>query len=92
MRRKIELVVMQDRAGGNGEFTCVLTGHVLLLLSSALDQKHNVRVAIKKLSRPFQSDTHAKRAYRELRLLKHMDHENVSSPERWEGFRGYWVG
>lgn len=37
----------------------------------------NMDVAIKKLSRPFQSTVHAKRAYRELMLLKHMDHENV---------------
>ncbi|XP_052008713.1 mitogen-activated protein kinase 12 isoform X2 [Xyrauchen texanus] len=35
------------------------------------------KVAIKKLHRPFQSDLFAKRAYRELRLLKHMKHENV---------------
>uniref|UniRef100_A0A8C5R7R7 mitogen-activated protein kinase n=1 Tax=Leptobrachium leishanense TaxID=445787 RepID=A0A8C5R7R7_9ANUR len=35
-------------------------------------------VAIKKLIRPFQSKVHAKRAYRELRLLKNMNHENVS--------------
>uniref|UniRef100_A0A8C2BCV6 mitogen-activated protein kinase n=1 Tax=Cyprinus carpio TaxID=7962 RepID=A0A8C2BCV6_CYPCA len=34
-------------------------------------------VAIKKLHRPFQSDLFAKRAYRELRLLKHMKHDNV---------------
>lgn len=36
-------------------------------------------MAIKKLYRPFQSQILAKRAYRELRLLKHMKHENVSS-------------
>lgn len=34
-------------------------------------------MAIKKLARPFQSAVHAKRTYRELRLLKHMNHENV---------------
>lgn len=34
-------------------------------------------MAIKKLSRPFQSEIFAKRAYRELLLLKHMQHENV---------------
>lgn len=34
-------------------------------------------MAIKKLYRPFQSEIFAKRAYRELRLLKHMKHENV---------------
>lgn len=45
--------------------------------SSALDTEKNLRVAIKKLSRPFQSAVHAKRTYRELRLLKHMYHENV---------------
>ncbi|EDO46881.1 predicted protein [Nematostella vectensis] len=36
-------------------------------------------VAIKKLSRPFQSTMHAKRTYRELKLLRHMRHENVIS-------------
>ena len=36
-------------------------------------------VAVKKLSRPFASDIHAKRTYRELRLLKHFRHENVIS-------------
>ncbi|KAH6922313.1 hypothetical protein HPB50_012657 [Hyalomma asiaticum] len=46
---------------------------------SAFDKEHKQKVAIKKLSRPFQSAIHAKRTYRELRLLKHMDHENVST-------------
>lgn len=36
-----------------------------------------MKVAIKKLARPFQSAVHAKRTYRELRMLKHMNHENV---------------
>ncbi|TWW61636.1 Mitogen-activated protein kinase 14B [Takifugu flavidus] len=44
---------------------------------SAFDMKAGLRVAVKKLSRPFQSIIHAKRTYRELRLLKHMKHENV---------------
>ncbi|XP_015760552.1 PREDICTED: mitogen-activated protein kinase 14A-like [Acropora digitifera] len=35
-------------------------------------------VAIKKLSRPFQTTMHAKRSFRELKLLRHMKHENVS--------------
>lgn len=47
--------------------------------SSAYDMKTGLKVAVKKLSRPFQSIIHAKRTYRELRLLKHMKHENVSS-------------
>lgn len=46
--------------------------------SSAFDMKTALKVAVKKLSRPFQSIIHAKRTYRELRLLKHMKHENVS--------------
>uniref|UniRef100_A0AAQ5ZLP9 mitogen-activated protein kinase n=1 Tax=Amphiprion ocellaris TaxID=80972 RepID=A0AAQ5ZLP9_AMPOC len=45
---------------------------------SAYDVKSCLKVAVKKLSRPFQSIIHAKRTYRELRLLKHMKHENVS--------------
>ena len=34
-------------------------------------------VAVKKLSRPFQTVVHAKRTYREIKLLKHLKHENV---------------
>lgn len=48
------------------------------VFSSAFDQKTGKKVAIKKLARPFQSAVHAKRTYRELRMLKHMNHENVS--------------
>ncbi|KAK6617230.1 Mitogen-activated protein kinase 14B [Polyplax serrata] len=44
---------------------------------SAVDKKTKMKVAIKKLARPFQSAVHAKRTYRELRMLKHMNHENV---------------
>ncbi|NWV26511.1 MK12 kinase, partial [Origma solitaria] len=44
---------------------------------SAVDGRSGIKVAIKKLYRPFQSELFAKRAYRELRLLKHMKHENV---------------
>uniref|UniRef100_A0A8C2FBB0 mitogen-activated protein kinase n=1 Tax=Cyprinus carpio TaxID=7962 RepID=A0A8C2FBB0_CYPCA len=44
---------------------------------SAINNKSKEKVAIKKLHRPFQSEIFAKRAYRELRLLKHMKHENV---------------
>lgn len=44
---------------------------------SALDTRHNMKVALKKLSRPFQTPVHAKRTYRELRYLRHMNHENI---------------
>ncbi len=54
--------------------------------SSALDTVNNVRVALKKLARPFQTGIHALRTYRELRYLNHMKHENVScliKSRRW---------
>ncbi|XP_038675902.1 mitogen-activated protein kinase 12-like isoform X2 [Scyliorhinus canicula] len=44
---------------------------------SAMDRRTGNKVAIKKMYRPFQSEIYAKRAYRELKLLKHMKHENV---------------
>lgn len=47
------------------------------LVCSAQDRKRQMKVAIKKLARPFQSSIHAKRTYRELTLLAHMHHENV---------------
>ncbi|KAJ8302160.1 hypothetical protein KUTeg_021147 [Tegillarca granosa] len=47
------------------------------LVCSAVDTSTNTKVAIKKLSRPFQSPIHAKRTYREIRMLKHMNHENI---------------
>lgn len=40
---------------------------------------HNVKIALKKFARPFQSLVHGKRAYRELKLLKFIKHENVCS-------------
>lgn len=49
----------------------------LFSLSSALDTVLGIPVAVKKLSRPFQNQTHAKRAYRELVLLKCVNHKNV---------------
>lgn len=49
-----------------------------ICFSSALDSTTGEKVAIKKLSRPFQNVTHAKRAFRELVLLKMVNHKNVS--------------
>ncbi|NXC18193.1 MK09 kinase, partial [Corythaeola cristata] len=45
---------------------------------AAFDTVLGINVAVKKLSRPFQNQTHAKRAYRELVLLKCVNHKNVS--------------
>ena len=45
--------------------------------SAACDTVTKEKVAIKKLSRPFQNVTHAKRAFRELKLMKITNHKNV---------------
>uniref|UniRef100_A0A3B5BAT4 mitogen-activated protein kinase n=1 Tax=Stegastes partitus TaxID=144197 RepID=A0A3B5BAT4_9TELE len=55
----------------------LMTCYAILHRSSTINEKTKEKVAIKKLHRPFQSEIFAKRAYRELRLLKHMKHENV---------------
>uniref|UniRef100_A0A8C5EQY7 Stress-activated protein kinase JNK n=1 Tax=Gouania willdenowi TaxID=441366 RepID=A0A8C5EQY7_GOUWI len=47
------------------------------IVCSALDVVLGLPVAVKKLCRPFQNQTHAKRAYRELVLLKCVNHKNV---------------
>ncbi|XP_060943476.1 mitogen-activated protein kinase 8 isoform X3 [Limanda limanda] len=47
------------------------------IVCSAYDQMLERNVAIKKLSRPFQNQTHAKRAYRELVLMKCVNHKNI---------------
>ena len=51
---------------------------VFLSFSAAYDTEKSVKVAVKKLVRPFQTVIHAKRTYRELKYLQHMKHENVS--------------
>ncbi|XP_066479357.1 mitogen-activated protein kinase 13 [Tiliqua scincoides] len=65
---------------------------------SAIDKKTGEKVAIKKLCRPFQSEIFAKRAYRELTLLKHMQHENViglldvfTSATSFDGFQDFYL-
>lgn len=45
--------------------------------SSARDQLTNQNVAVKKIMKPFSTPVLAKRTYRELKLLKHLKHENV---------------
>ncbi|KAK6298744.1 hypothetical protein J4Q44_G00302540 [Coregonus suidteri] len=47
------------------------------IVCSALDSVLAIPVAVKKLCRPFQNQTHAKRAYRELVLLKCVNHKNI---------------
>lgn len=61
---------------------CVLTILIQITVlpscSAGYDAVLDRNVAIKKLSRPFQNQTHAKRAYRELVLMKCVNHKNVS--------------
>uniref|UniRef100_A0A7N6A108 Stress-activated protein kinase JNK n=1 Tax=Anabas testudineus TaxID=64144 RepID=A0A7N6A108_ANATE len=47
------------------------------IVCSAMDTVLGIPVAVKKLCRPFQNQTHAKRAYRELVLLKCVNHKNI---------------
>ena len=45
--------------------------------SSAFDTVRREKIAIKKLVKPFRNETYAKRAYRELKLMKMVNHQNV---------------
>nr|NP_001071750.1 c-jun N-terminal kinase [Ciona intestinalis]BAE06525.1 c-jun N-terminal kinase [Ciona intestinalis] len=47
------------------------------MVCAAHDTVLGQHVAIKKLSRPFQNPTHAKRAYRELVLMRAVNHKNI---------------
>jgi len=49
------------------------------LVCSAKDQLTSTSVAIKKIMKPFSTPVLSKRTYRELKLLKHIRHENVSA-------------
>lgn len=55
--------------------------HFLCLIlwnSSALNSETNENVAVKKIANAFDNKIDAKRTLREIKLLRHMDHENVS--------------
>ena len=47
--------------------------------SSALNSETNEHVALKKIANAFDNKIDAKRTLREIKLLRHMDHENVNS-------------
>ncbi|XMA16556.1 hypothetical protein WAI453_009347 [Rhynchosporium graminicola] len=49
------------------------------LVCSAKDNLTNQNVAVKKIMKPFSTPVLSKRTYRELKLLKHLKHENVIS-------------
>ncbi|XP_027205509.2 mitogen-activated protein kinase dJNK isoform X1 [Dermatophagoides pteronyssinus] len=47
------------------------------VVCSAHDRLLDREVAIKKLSKPFQNVTHAKRAYREFKIMQLVNHKNI---------------
>ena len=49
------------------------------VVCAAYDEILKQNVAIKKLSKPFQNSTHAKRAYREFCIMKLVNHKNIIS-------------
>ncbi|KAJ5253142.1 Mitogen-activated protein kinase hog1 [Penicillium chrysogenum] len=49
------------------------------LVCLARDQLTGQPVAVKKIVKPFSSSVLSKRTYRELKLLKHLRHENITS-------------
>ncbi|KAK4408892.1 Mitogen-activated protein kinaseNTF6, partial [Sesamum angolense] len=55
----------------------VLSGNFSLILSSATNAETKEEVAIKRIANAFDNRIDAKRTLREIKLLTHMDHENV---------------
>lgn len=53
---------------------------------SAIDIETGKQVALKKLARPFQSPVHAKRAYREIKLMKLLTKSNTNVVELLDVF------
>lgn len=50
---------------------------LVVCVSAALNKETNEEVAIKKISNAFENRIDAKRALREIKILRHMDHPNV---------------
>ena len=48
-------------------------------MCSAVDDRNNEKVAIKKIPSIFDQLTLAKRTYREIKILKHFKHDNIIS-------------
>lgn len=57
--------------------------------SSAVNSETSEHVAIKKIANAFDNKIDAKRTLREIKLLRHMDHENVG--EYFSIFFGFWL-
>lgn len=57
---------------------CFLSCFGFEFWSSVLNSETNEMVAIKKIANAFDNHMDAKRTLREIKLLRHLDHENVS--------------
>ena len=57
-----------------------------LWISSILNTETNEMVAVKKIANAFDNYMDAKRTLREIKLLRHLDHENVSVCFCWFWF------
>lgn len=53
--------------------------YVCVSISAATNSETGEEVAIKKIGNAFDNIIDAKRTLREIKLLKHMDHENVGT-------------
>ncbi|KAL3583280.1 hypothetical protein D5086_014341 [Populus alba] len=67
------------------------------IVCSALNSETNEHVAIKKIANAFDNKIDAKRTLREIKLLRHMDHENVVAirdiipPPQRESFNDVYI-
>ncbi|KAJ3324472.1 MAPK protein hog1 [Boothiomyces sp. JEL0866] len=71
--------VTSGDCGFSGDFfnSTVVLKKTEAVPSSATDSKTNQQRAIKKIAQPFTNPTLSKRAFRELMLLAHLQHENI---------------
>jgi p38 MAP kinase len=53
---------------------------LIVIASSARDQINHKTVAVKKLCEPFKTNNIAKHIFREVKLLKQFQHDNVCRP------------
>jgi len=56
-----------------------------------LNSETNEMVAVKKIANAFDNQMDAKRTLREIKLLRHLDHENVSACALSFDFSAYTV-
>jgi len=56
-----------------------------------LNSETNEMVAVKKIANAFDNQMDAKRTLREIKLLRHLDHENVSARALSFDFSAYTV-